>query len=174
MEAKADLFQPDMEKSPSDLSHNTDFAQAEIHTTSAVFLEQAGTKRRIKSRHAQMIAIGSAIGTGFFLGTGQPLARGGPGFLLISYCLMAVLVYGVFTAMIELTSFLPISGASIAYYSGRYVSPSLGFALGWLYFYSFAIIVAYELISASILINYWPNDVPVAVWLTILLVSLWD
>lgn len=172
MEAKADLAEPNMEKNPSDLSHITDFAQADIHTTGAVFLEQADTKRRIKSRHAQMIAIGSAIGTGFFLGAGEALARSGPGFLFISYCLMSILVYGVFTAMIELTSFLPISGASIAYYAGRYVSRSLRFALGWLYFYSFAIIVAYEFTSASILINYWPNDVPLAVWLTILLVVI--
>jgi amino acid transporter len=166
-----DPFTSDVEKTAPG-SNDSDFAQAEIEPTSDTFLEQAGTRRSIKSRHAQMIAIGSAIGTGFFLGTGQALAIGGPAFLLIAYALMAILVYGAFTAMMELASFLPISGASIAYYCGRYVSPSLGFALGWLYFYSFAIIVAYELTAASILINYWPNGVPLAVWITILMVVI--
>lgn len=45
-----------------------------------------GTKRNIKSRHAQMMAIGGAIGTSLFLGTGQALAIGGPAFLFVAYC----------------------------------------------------------------------------------------
>lgn len=90
------------------------------------------------------MAIGGAIGTGFFVGAGQALAIGGPGFLLLAYGLMSLLVYGVFTAVIEMSTYLPIPGSSIAYYCSRYVSPSLGYALGWLYFYSFGIIVAYK------------------------------
>lgn len=45
-----------------------------------------GTKRNIQSRHAQMMAIGGAIGTSLFLGTGQALAIGGPAFLFLAYC----------------------------------------------------------------------------------------
>ncbi|KAE8366725.1 amino acid permease/ SLC12A domain-containing protein [Aspergillus caelatus] len=133
------------------------------------YAERAGTKRNIKSRHAQMMAIGGAIGTGFFVGAGQALAIGGPGFLLLAYGLMSLLVYGVFTAVIEMSTYLPIPGSSIAYYCSRYVSSSLGFALGWLYFYSFGIIVAYEITAASLVINYWPNNVHIAVWVTVLL-----
>lgn len=105
------------------------------------FLEHAGTKRNIKSRHAQMIAIGGTIGTGLFVGSGQALARGGPAFLLVAYCLISALVYGVVTAVAEIATYMPVSGCSMAYFATRYVSPSLGFALGWLYFYSFDIIV---------------------------------
>lgn len=171
MESKFESSKLDMEKSLPKEAIDTDLGQAEMFTSDA-FLEQAGTKRNIKSRHAQMIAIGSAIGTAFFLGTGQALAIGGPGFLLIGYSLTSLLVYGVFTAMIEMASFLPTSGASMASYAGRYVSPSLGFALGWLYFYSFAIIVAYELTSANILISYWPNGVPTAAWITMMMIVI--
>lgn len=117
-----------------------------------------------------MIAIGSSIGTAFFLGSGQALATGGPAFLLLAYTLMSCLVYGIVTGVIEMSTFLPIPGASISYYGTRYVSSSLGFALGWLYFYSFGIIVAYELTAASILIGYWPNDVNIAVWITLMMV----
>jgi amino acid transporter len=135
-------------------------------------LEHAGTKRNIKSRHAQMIAIGGTIGTGLFVGAGQALSVGGPAFLLLAYCIISLLVYGVVTAVAEITTYLPVSGCSMAYYCSRFVSPSLGFALGWLYFYSFGIIVAYEITAASIVINYWPNGVHIAVFITVLLVII--
>ena len=136
------------------------------------FLEHAGTKRNIKSRHAQMIAIGGTIGTGLFVGSGQALARGGPAFLLVSYCLISALVYGVVTAVAEIATFMPVSGCSMAYFATRYVSPSLGFALGWLYFYSFGIIVAYEITAANIVIDFWPNNVHIAVFITVMLMVI--
>ncbi|KAF2166420.1 hypothetical protein M409DRAFT_66505 [Zasmidium cellare ATCC 36951] len=148
-----------------------DLTQVESCKVGETIATHAGTNRRIKSRHAQMIAIGGSIGTGLFVGSGQALAMGGPGFLLVAYCLTSLLVYGVVTAVIEVGAYLPVEGASMAYYCGRYVSKSLGFALGWLYFYSFGI-NAYEITAASIVINYWPNDVPVAVWITIMLVII--
>lgn len=54
----------------------------------------------------------------------------------------------------------------------RYVSRSLGVALGYLYFYSFGIIAAYEITAATILIDYWPHGVHVAVWITIIMIFI--
>lgn len=132
--------------------------------------ERAGTRRDIKSRHAQMIAIGGSVGTALFVGAGQVLAIGGPAFLFLSYVFMCFFVYCVVTAVIEVGTHLPVSGSSMAYYCTRYVSGSLGFALGWLYAYSFGILVAYEITAAAIVIDYWPNNVHTAVWLTVMLV----
>lgn len=136
------------------------------------FITHGDTKRNVKSRHAQMIAIGGSIGTGLFVGSGQVLAAGGPAFLFLAYALTSLLVYGVVTAVMEVGTYLPVSGSSMSYYCGRYASRSLGFALGWLYFYSFGIILAYEIVVGTIIINYWPNNVHDAVWLTILLVVI--
>lgn len=135
-------------------------------------IERPGTKRDIKSRHAQMIAIGGAIGTSLFVGSGQALAVGGPGFLLICYCLISLMVYAVITAVIEVGTYLPVPGASMAYYGARVISPSIGFALGWLYFYSFGIIVAYEITAAAIIIDYWPSNIHTAVWITIMIIVI--
>lgn len=154
---------------------NHDLGVTESHTVGeARVLERAdaGTKRDIKSRHAQMIAIGGSIGTGLFVGSGQALAIAGPGFLFLSYCIMALMVYCVVTGVIEVATYLPVPGSSMNYYCSRYISPSLGFALGWLYFYSFGIILAYEITAAGIIINYWPNNVHIAVWITILMVVI--
>ncbi|GJN75755.1 hypothetical protein PLICBS_009861, partial [Purpureocillium lilacinum] len=83
-----------------------------------------------------------------------------------------MLVYAIATAVIEVATFLPIPGGSMAYWATRDVSRSLGFALGWLYFYSFGILIAYEITAASIVISYWPNNIHIAVWITILLVVI--
>jgi amino acid transporter len=59
---------------------------------------ETSTKRGLKSRHAQMIALGGTIGTGLFVGAGQGLKMGGPLFLLLAYIIITLLLYGVATA----------------------------------------------------------------------------
>lgn len=78
-------------------------------------------------------------------------------------------MYGIVTAVVEIGTLLPISGASMAYYTSRFLSPSVGFALGWLYVYSFGILVAYEITAATIVVDFWPNNVHTAVWITIMI-----
>lgn len=51
--------------------------------------------RVMKPRHMQMIAIGGAIGTGLFVGSGSALAKGGPASLLICFLLMGFVVFNV-------------------------------------------------------------------------------
>ena len=71
-------------KIPFDVDHEK--GDSLYHTTSGpvqgdVFDESYGTTHRgLKSRHAQMIALGGTVGTGLFVGSGQTLARGGPAF----------------------------------------------------------------------------------------------
>jgi amino acid transporter len=130
------------------------------------------TKRGLKSRHAQMIALGGTIGTGLFVGSGSTLALGGPAFILAAYCIMTFLVYCVVTAVTEVAAYLPVHGGTMSYYGYRYVSRSMGFALGYLYWYALGILVPYEVTAAGLVINYWPNDVNIAVWITIMLVVI--
>ena len=119
------------------------------------------TQRGLKSRHAQMIALGGTIGTlpppkshsllltirsgtGLFVGSGQTLATGGPAFILASYSFIAFLVWCVVTGITEVAAYLPTKGSSMSMFGWRYVSRSLGFAMGWLYWYSLGILVPYE------------------------------
>ncbi|KAF9873729.1 AAT family amino acid transporter [Colletotrichum karsti] len=115
-----------------------------------------------------MIAIGGIIGTGLFVGAGQALAVSGPLSLFLAYLIICFFVYGAMTTVVSVGTYLPLEGCSMAAYASRYVSKSLGFAMGWLYWYSFGIIVAYEITAAALVISYWPNDVHIAVWLTIM------
>lgn len=85
---------------------------------------------------------------------------------------MTVLVFCVVTAIVEVASYMPVHGASMAYYAHRYVSRSLGFSLGYLYWYALGILVPYEITAAGLVIDYWPNPVHIAVWMTIMLVVI--
>ncbi|EME85115.1 uncharacterized protein MYCFIDRAFT_60039 [Pseudocercospora fijiensis CIRAD86] len=130
------------------------------------------TQRGLKSRHAQMIALGGTIGTGLFVGSGQTLARGGPAFILGTYALMSFLVWCIVTGMVELSAWLPTKGCSMNMFGWRYVSRSLGFAMGWLYFYSLGILVPYEITAAGLVIDYWSPPVNIAVWISIMIVVI--
>lgn len=98
--------------------------------------ETAHLKRRLQSRHLQMIAIGGTIGTGLFIGSGGALSKAGPAGALIAYIFVGTIVYSVMVALGEMATFMPIAGA-FSVYAGRFVDPSLGFSMGWIYWVSY-------------------------------------
>jgi amino acid transporter len=91
-----------------------------------------------------MIALGGTIGTSLFVGSGQTLALGGAAFILVSCIVITILVYFIVTAITEVATYLPVHGGTMSYYSHRYVSRSMGFALGYLYWYTLGSLVPYE------------------------------
>jgi amino acid permease len=111
-------------------------------------------------------------GTGLFVGSGGTLSRGGPLFILLGYIILSVLVLFIVTAITEVAAYLPVSGGTMSYYGHRNVSNSLGFAMGWLYFYSLGILVPYEITAAGLVIDYWNSPINIAVWITIFIVVI--
>lgn len=111
-------------------------------------------KRDLKARHLTMIAIGGSIGTGLFVASGATVAQAGPGGALLSYAIIGVMVYFLMTSLGELAAYLPVSG-TFATYGARYVDEAFGFAIGWNYWYNWAITVAVDLVAAQLVISYW-------------------
>lgn len=111
-------------------------------------------KRDLKARHLTMIAIGGSIGTGLFVASGATVAQAGPAGALLSYVIIGIMVYFLMTSLGELAAFLPVSG-TFATYGSRYVDESFGFAIGWNYWYNWAITVAVDLVAAQLVISYW-------------------
>ncbi|KAJ2983672.1 hypothetical protein NQ176_g517 [Zarea fungicola] len=128
-------------------------------------------ERGLQSRHLQFIALGGAIGTGLFVGSGGILSACGPAPFFMAYMFMMAIVWVVMNVLGEMVIYLPMRGITIPYFVDRFVDPSLAFAAGWNYWYAYAILVGAEASAASLVINYWPGaeKVHVAVWITIVL-----
>ncbi|KAI1816433.1 amino acid permease/ SLC12A domain-containing protein [Poronia punctata] len=122
--------------------------------------------RSMKPRHLHMIAIGGSIGAGFFVGSGSALSTGGPGFLLIDFLIIGIMIFNVVYALGELAVMYPVSGGFYTY-ATRFIDPSWGFALGWNYVMQWAVVVPLELTVCSISISYWNQEISPAVWISI-------
>ncbi|CCG81090.1 Predicted protein [Taphrina deformans PYCC 5710] len=127
--------------------------------------------RDLKSRHLQMIAIGGTIGTGLFIGSGNALRHGGPVGALLGYIFMGVFVYFMMLSLGEMTAWMPAAGG-FTRFTTQFIDPAAGFAVGWNYFYCFAITLPAEITAASIVIQYWDtNTNHLAIYITIMLVA---
>lgn len=133
--------------------------------------QKQGLRRSLKARHMNMIAIGGAIGTGLFVAGGETVSQAGPGGALVAYALIGIMVYFLMTGLGEMASYLPVSG-SFETYANRYVDRSLGFALGWNYWFNWAITLAAELVAGALIMKYWFPDTPASVWSALFLVII--
>ncbi len=124
----------------------------------------APTLRRVlKARHLTMIAIGGSIGTGLFVASGATISQAGPGGALLSYMLIGLMVYFLMTSLGELAAYMPVSG-SFSTYGARYVDEGFGFALGWNYWYNWAVTIAVDLVASQLVMSYWFPDTPGWIW----------
>ncbi|SEM01042.1 amino acid permease [Acinetobacter sp. DSM 11652] len=130
--------------------------------------ETGQLKRKLGARHLNMIAIGGSIGTGLFLASGATIANAGPGGALLAYCLIGVMIYFLMTSLGELATHNPTSGAFFTY-GTKYVEGGFGFALGWNYWYNWAITVAFELVAVQFIMKFWFPDIPGFYWSAIFL-----
>ncbi|SNT46090.1 lysine-specific permease [Bacillus sp. OK838] len=128
-------------------------------------------QRKLKARHLTMISLGGAIGTGLFLGSGPAIHSAGPGGALVAYTVIGIMVYFIMTSLGELASFMPISGA-FSTYATRFIDPALGFALGWNYWFTWAMTLAAELSAATMVMKFWFPHSPSFLWSSLFLVLI--
>jgi lysine-specific permease len=142
------------------------------YTSSSNHKNSSGKLRRdLKSRHLSMIAIGGAIGTGLFVASGATISSAGAGGSLLAYILVGAMVYFIMTSLGEMATLLPISG-SFETYATRFVDPALGFALGWNYWYTWAITIPAELAAGALVMKFWFPNTPAIIWSAIFLAIL--
>lgn len=67
-------------------------------------------------------------------------------------------------ALGEMATFLPVPGA-FTVYASRFVDPSLGLAMGWIYWFSWSITFALELVASGLIIQYWAPELSGAIFI---------
>lgn len=133
------------------------------------FGEVPELQKGLKSRHITMISLGGTIGTGLFLASGATIATAGPGGALLAYALIGIMVYFLMTSLGEMAAYMPNSG-SFSTYATKFVDPALGFALGWNYWYNWAITIAAEIAAVSLIMKYWFPNSHSALWTALFIV----
>ena len=125
-------------------------------------------QRELNNRHIQLIAIGGAIGTSLFLGSGQTISLTGPS-LLFTYMLIGIVLFAFMRALGELllsnskfNSFVDIAN--------EYLGPFGGFVIGWTYWVCWIVSSMSDLTAMGQYFAYWYPQVPH--WLTVLFIVL--
>lgn len=115
------------------VGHSDTGSDAEKHSVQDASTHEL--ERGFSSRHLLFLSIGGAVGTGLFIGAGSALATAGPASCLLAYLFIGTIMYSVMVSLGEMATYLPVPG-SFTVYNARFVDPGMGFAIGWLYWFS--------------------------------------
>ncbi|WP_404611908.1 amino acid permease [Caballeronia udeis] len=110
-----------------------------------------------------MIAIGGAIGTGLFLGSGFAIGFAGPS-VLVSYAIGALIALLLMGALAEMTVAHPTSG-SFGAYAEFYIGPLAGFLVRYAYWSAVVFAVGTEVSAVAVFMKYWFANVPGWYWI---------
>ena len=126
-------------------------------------MSQEKLERGLKSRHLMMIALGGSIGTGLFVASGGAIHEAGPGGAMLGYGLISIMVFFLMTSLGEMSAYSPTTG-TFNEYSSKYIDPAFGFAMGWNYWFNWAITIAVEVLAAAFIMQFWFPDTNTLIW----------
>ncbi|VWC59299.1 amino acid permease [Burkholderia lata] len=129
----------------------------------AIVEREKGLHRGLSTAQLSMIAIGGAIGTGLFLGSGFAIGFAGPS-VLVSYAIGALIALLLMGCLAEMTVAHPTSG-SFGAYAEHYVSPLAGFLVRYAYWASIVFAVGTEVTAIAVYMKYWFPAVPGWYWI---------
>ena len=115
-------------------------------------------ERSLSNRHIQLIAIGGAIGTGLFMGSGKTLSVSGTS-VILTYMIIGFFFFFVMRAMGELL-LSNLKYKSFADFCSAYLGPWAGFFLGWSYWLSWVVAAIADMIVIGGYMQYWDPTLP--------------
>ena len=121
--------------------------------------QRGGLQTSLKRRHVTMISLGGVIGAGLFVGSGAVINTTGPAAVL-SYLLAGLLIVLVMRMLGEMAVANPRTG-SFSDYARMALGNWAGFAVGWLYWYFWVIVLAVEAVAGAEILQVWFPGLPV-------------
>ena len=129
----------------------------------AIAGRERGLERALSSGQLSMIAIGGAIGTGLFLGSGFAIGFAGPS-VLLSYAIGAVIALLLMGCLAEMTVTHPVSG-SFGAWAEFYIGARAGFLVRYAYWSCIVFAVGTEVTAIAVYMRFWYPGVPGWVWI---------
>lgn len=131
-------------------------------------LENQNLSRGLKNRHVQLLAIGGAIGTGLFLGSGRSIHLAGPS-ILFAYMITGLICFFVMRALGELL-LSNLKYNSFVDFVREYMGNGAAFITGWTYWFCWISLAMADVTAAGFYIQYWfPN---IAQWVPSLIILM--
>lgn len=124
--------------------------------------QEEGLRRALTDRQLTMIAIGGAIGTGLFMGSGIAIGYAGPG-VLISYVITACIAVIMMFSLSEMAVVHPTAG-SFGTYAEMYLNSWVGYLVRYTYWAAQVIAIGSEAVAVGIYMQYWFPSIPVWLW----------
>ena len=129
----------------------------------AIVERESGLRKTLTARKLSMIAIGGAIGTGLFLGSGFAIGIAGPS-VLVSYAIGALIALLLMGCLAEMTVSHPTPG-SFGTYAEFYVSPLAGFLVRYAYWTCIVLAVGTEVTAVALYMKFWFPATPAWLWI---------
>ena len=120
-----------------------------------------GLQRNLQHRHLQLIAIGGAIGTGLFMGSGKTIHLAGPS-VLLTYILIGFFMFFIMRAMGELL-LSNLEYKSFTDFTHDILGSGAGFFVGWTYWFCWVVIGIADIVGITGYMQFWWPDIPL--WL---------
>ncbi len=118
-------------------------------------------KRHLKNRHLQLIAIGGAIGTGLFMGSGKTISLAGPS-VIFTYMIIGFFAFMLMRAMGEVL-LSNLHYKSFVDFTYDLLGPMAGFFTGWTYWLCWVVVGISDVSAITSYVQFWWPDVPL--WL---------
>ncbi len=125
-------------------------------------------RRNLTNRHIQLIAIGGAIGTGLFMGSGKTISLAGPSIIFV-YMIIGFMLFFVMRAMGELL-LSNLNYKSFSDFAADLLGPWAGFFTGWTYWFCWVVTGIADVVAISAYAQFWFPDL--SQWISSLLCVL--
>lgn len=123
---------------------------------------EAGLRQELSPAQVKMIGLGTAIGTGLFMGSGIAIGYAGPA-VLLSYLIAGVIAMIMVFSLSEMAVVHPAAG-SVGTYAEIYLGEWAGFTVRHTYWMAQIIASGGEAVAAGVYMTYWFPTIPVWPW----------
>lgn len=120
--------------------------------------DESSLQRNLKNRHIQLIAIGGAIGTGLFMGSGKTISVSGTS-IILTYAIIGFFMFFVMRAMGEIL-LSNLKYKTFTDFCTQYIGQWAGYFIGWSYWLAWVVVAIADCTVISSYMKFWFPDIP--------------